>query len=70
MKRKSSKSKLSTNTKRSRKSTAKKVHPFVSGEWIFLDNGKVDMTVRPTSLNLKKLCKKFGYPPPQSTEKT
>lgn len=69
MKRKPSKSKPSTKSKRSSKSSAKKLDPFVSGEWIFLDNGKVDMTARPTTLNLKKLCKKFGYPPPENHKK-
>jgi hypothetical protein len=65
MKRKTPKSKRST------KSTSRKHDPFVSGEWVFLDKGKVDMTPRPTTIkNLKELLQKeLGDPPPLRKKK-
>jgi hypothetical protein len=65
MKRKPSKS------KRSAKASSQKYDPFVSGEWVFLDKGKVDMTPRPTTIkNLKELLQKeLGDPPPLRKKK-
>jgi hypothetical protein len=57
--------------KRSSKSSVKKVDPFVSGEWVFLDNGKEDRTIRPTTIkNLKEILQKeLGDPPPLRKKK-
>ena len=62
MKRKPLKSKRLNKSKRSNKSTSDKLDPFVSGEWIIMDNPKADMTIRPTDIDFKKLLRKFGYP--------
>jgi hypothetical protein len=71
MKRKPTKSKRSSKSKRSAKSTSRKYDPFVPGEWIFLDKGKVDMTVRPTTIkNFKELIRReLGDPPPLRKKK-
>jgi len=51
-----------TRAKRSVKAPSRKQDPFISGEWIILDKGKVDLTIRPSDINFRKLLKKFGYP--------
>ena len=66
MKRKPKTSKRSTKSRRPANSCSKNHDPFVSGEWIFLDKGKVDMTPRPTTLtNIKELRKELEelFPP-------
>ena len=74
MKRKSNKSRRPAKSKRPSKSRSKarskQYDPFVYGEWIILDKGKVDTTPRPTTLDLKKICEEFGYPyPPPGVKK-
>jgi len=61
----------STKPKRSTKSGSQKYDPFVSGEWIIIDNPKVDRTIRPTQIkNLKELVRKYmGDPPPSRKKK-
>ena len=71
MKRRPAKSKRSTKSKRSIKSPSKELDPFVSGEWIIMDNPKADMTIRPTTTkNFKELIRKeLGDPPPLRKKK-
>jgi hypothetical protein len=65
MKRKSPKSKRPAKRRRSTK-PSKKHNPFVFGELLVLDKGKVDMTPRPTTIkNFRELIlKEFGELPP------
>jgi hypothetical protein len=71
MKRKSPKSKRPTKSKRSAKSSSKRHDPFVFGELLVLDKGKVDMTPRPTTIkNFKELIRReLGDPPPLRKKK-